>query len=95
MTYRIKVPPRTLPVDEAHLVGNLEHWLEHVRVYRGPLLVGATILVLAAGIVGGVLWYDNQTAQKAQDLEREATLHYFTRPADDPKKADEIGRAHV
>lgn len=88
MTYRIKVPPRTLPVDEAHLVSNLEHWLEHVRVYRGPLLVGATILVLAAGIVGGVLWYDSQTAQKAQELEREATLHYFTRPADDPKKAD-------
>ncbi|MEQ1796017.1 MAG: tetratricopeptide repeat protein [Nitrospira sp.] len=88
MTYRIKVPPRTLPVDEAHLVSNLEHWLESLRVYRGPLLVGATILVLAAGIVGGVLWYDSQTAQKAQDLEREATLHYFTRPADDPKKAD-------
>lgn len=88
MTYRIKVPPRTLPVDEAHLVSNLEHWLENVRVYRGPLLVGATILILAAGIVGGVLWYDSQTAQKAQDLEREATLHYFTRPADDPKKAD-------
>ena len=88
MTYRIKVPPRTLPVDEAHLVSNLEHWLENLRVYRGPLLVGATILVLAAGIVGGVLWYDSQTAQKAQELEREATLHYFTRPADDPKKAD-------
>ena len=88
MTYRIKVPPRTLEVDEAHLVSNLEHLVEGVKTYRGPLLVGAAIVVLAAGIVGGVLWYDAQTGQKAQDLEQEATLHYFNRPADDPKKAD-------
>ena len=26
MTYKIKVPPRTLPVDQAHLVSGLEHW---------------------------------------------------------------------
>lgn len=88
MTYRIKVPPRTLPLDEAHLAGNVERMLEMLRLYRGPLLVGAAILILAGGIVGGVLWYDAQTAQKAQDLEHEATLHYFTRPADDPKKSD-------
>ena len=52
MTYRIKVPPRTLEVDEAHLVSNLEHLVEGVKTYRGPLLVGAAIVVLAAGIVG-------------------------------------------
>jgi tetratricopeptide (TPR) repeat protein len=51
-------------------------------------LVGFALLVLAGVIVWGVLWYDTQTASKAQDLEREATLHYLTRPADDRKKAD-------
>jgi tetratricopeptide (TPR) repeat protein len=88
MSYRIKVPPRTLPVDEAHLVSGLEHWLYGLREYRRPLLVGLLLIVLAGGIVGGVLWYDAQTAGKAEDLQREATLHYLTRPSDDPKKAD-------
>lgn len=88
MTYRIKVPPRSLPVDEAHLVSGLEHWLMGLKEYRRPLLVGFALLLLAGGIVWGVLWYDAQNAGKAQDLEREATLHYFMRPADDPKKAD-------
>jgi len=88
MAYRIKVPPRSLPVDEAHLVSGIEHWLVGLKEYRRPLLVGGALVLLAAGIVGGVLWYDAQIARKAQDLEREATLHYLTRPADDPKKAD-------
>lgn len=88
MTYRIKVPPRSLPVDEAHLVSGLEHWLYSLKEYRRPLLVGLLLVLVAGGIVGGVLWYDAQTASKAEDLEREATLHYMTRPSDDPKKAD-------
>jgi tetratricopeptide (TPR) repeat protein len=88
MTYRIKVPPRSLPMDEAHLVSGLEHWLYSLKEYRRPLLVGLLLVLTAGGIVGGVLWYDAQTASKAEDLEREATLHYITRPSDDPKKAD-------
>ncbi len=88
MTYRIKVPPRTLPVDEAHLVSGLEHWLLGLKEYRWPLLVGFALSVLVGGIISVVLWYDAQAASKAQDLEREATLHYLTRPANDPKKAE-------
>ncbi len=88
MTYRIKVPPRNLPMDEAHLVSGLEHWLYSLQEYRRPLLVGLLLVILAGAIVGGVLWYDAQTASKAEALERQATLHYMTRPSDDPKKAD-------
>jgi tetratricopeptide (TPR) repeat protein len=88
MTYRIKVPPRSLPVDEAHLVSGLEHWLFGLKAYRRPLLIGLGLVLLTVAVVGGVLWYDAQTARKAQDLEREATLHYLTRPSDDPQKSD-------
>jgi TolA-binding protein len=35
-----------------------------------------------------VLWYDAKTVSQAQDVEREATLHYLTRPANDPMKTE-------
>ena len=88
MTYRIKVPPRSLPVDEAHLVSSLEHKLLDLKKYRWSLLVALLLVIIGGGIVGAVVWYDEQTASKAQNLEREATLHYLTRPANDPKKVE-------
>ena len=66
MSYRIKVPAKTLPVDEAHLLSGLEHQLHRLQAYRRPLLVGLAVLVLAAGIVGGVFWMDRQAAKKAE-----------------------------
>ncbi|MDF0675451.1 MAG: tetratricopeptide repeat protein [Nitrospira sp.] len=87
MTYRIKVPPRTLPVDEAHLVSGLEHWVLGLANYRWSILVGFLLLLLIGGGMWGVFWYDAQNADKAQELEREATLHLFTRAANDPQKA--------
>jgi tetratricopeptide (TPR) repeat protein len=88
MTYRIKVPPRSLPVDEAHMVSSLEHQLIGLKEYRWPLLVGCALLVLVGAGVWGVLWYEGQAASKAHDIEREATLHYLTRPGNDPKKTE-------
>ncbi len=88
MTYRIKVPPRSLPVDEAHLVSSLEEKLYDLQKYRWALLTGFLLVIIVSGIVGAVLWYDKDNAGKAQDLEREATLHYLTRPANDPKKVE-------
>lgn len=35
----------------------------------------------------GVFWYDAQNAGKAQELEREATMHLLARAATDPQKA--------
>jgi outer membrane protein assembly factor BamD (BamD/ComL family) len=87
MTYRIKVPAKTLPVDEAHLVSGLEHALLRLQEYRRPLLVGAAVVLLAVAVVGGVLWFDRQAAQKAQELEREAMLHVLA-AASNPQKAE-------
>jgi outer membrane protein assembly factor BamD (BamD/ComL family) len=89
MSYRIKVPAKTLPVDEAQMLSSLDHALHRAGSYRLPLLVGLGVLVLAVAVVGGVFYVDRQAAQKAQDLEREA-MHFLTAPsANDPqKKAD-------
>ncbi len=88
MSYRIKVPPRTLPVDEAHLVGGLEHWILGLQRYRWSIIVGFMLVLFTAGGIWGVFWYDAQNAGKAQELEREATLHLSTRPGNDPKKSE-------
>jgi tetratricopeptide (TPR) repeat protein len=90
MSYRIKVPAKTLQVDEAHFMSGLEHALIRLQDYRKPLLVGLGVLLLAAGVVGGVLWIDRQATQKAQELEREATRLFMARPTNDPQKAEAL-----
>jgi len=88
MSYRIKVPAKTLPVDEAHMLSWLDHTLHRSQDYRRPVLVGLGVLVLAVAVVGGVFYVDRQAAQKSQELEREA-LRFLTAPsANDPQKAD-------
>lgn len=88
MSYRIKVPAKTLSVDEAHLSSWVDHTLHGSRDFRRPLLVGLGVVVLAAAVVGGVFYVDRQTTQKAQDLEQEA-MRFLTAPsATDPQKAD-------
>ncbi len=88
MSYRIKIPAKTLPVDEAHMLSELDHALHRLQNYRRPLLVGLGVLVLAAAVVGGVFYVDRQAAQKAQDLEREAMRFLAAPSASDPQKAD-------
>lgn len=95
MSYRIKVPTRTLQVDEAHFVSGLEHALLRLQDYRTPLLVGLAVLVVAVLVVGGVFWSDREASQKAQDLEREATRLIMTRPATDPAKSDAAIKAAI
>ena len=88
MSYRIKVPAKTLQVDEAHMLSWLDHTLHGAQDYRRPLLVGLGVLVLAAAVVGGVFYVDRQAAQKAQGLEQEA-MRFLTAPStNDPQKAD-------
>jgi outer membrane protein assembly factor BamD (BamD/ComL family) len=88
MSYRIKIPAKTLPVDEAHMLSWLDHTLHRLQDYRRPLLVAVGVLVLAVAVVGGVFYVDRQAAQKAQDLEREA-MRFLTAPStNDPQKAE-------
>ena len=88
MSYRIKVPAKVLPVDEAHMLSWLDHTLHRMQDYRRPLLVGLGVLVLAAVVVGAVFYVDRQAAQKAQDLEREAMRALSVPSANDPQKSD-------
>lgn len=74
-------------MDEAHLVSGLEHWMLGLANYRWSILIGFLLLLLMGGGIWGVFWYDAQNADKAQELEREATIHLFTRAANDPQKA--------
>ncbi len=90
MSYRIKVPARTLEVDEAHLLSSAEHALVRLQEYRKPLLVGLGVLLLAVAVVAGVFWFDRQASQKALEMEREATKLFMSRPIGDPKKSDEM-----
>ena len=88
MSYRIKVPAKTLPVDEAHMLSWLDQTLHGSQNYRRPLLVGLGVLVLAVAVVGGVFYVDRQAEQKAQDLDREATTFLTAAALNDPQKAD-------
>lgn len=90
MTYRIKVPAKTLQVDEAHFLSGLEHQLHRLQEYRRPLLVGFAVLLLAAGVVAGVFWMDRHASEKAQELDREATRLLMARSTGDPKNADTL-----
>ena len=89
MSYRIKVSSKVDPLDETHLLSGVERFLFALQEQRRALLVGLGVLLMAAAVVAGIMWYDYQTTLKARELDQEATLHYLNRPADDPKKARE------
>ncbi|MBA2484994.1 MAG: tetratricopeptide repeat protein [Nitrospira sp.] len=89
MSYRIKAPAKADPLDETHLLSGVERFLLILQEQRRALLVGLGVVLVAGAVVTGVIWYDYQTTLKARELDQEATLHYFNRPADDPKKAHE------
>ncbi len=45
------------------------------------------MLVLAAAVVGVVIWYDYRQAEQAVELEQRAARLYFGRPVDEPEQA--------
>ncbi len=88
MSYRIKIPSKSDPVNETQLLSGMERLWLTIQEYRRAILVGGAVLVAAVAIVIGVIWYDHRTAEAALGLYREATRHYLTRPADKPEQAD-------
>lgn len=89
MPYRIRIEPKSVPVDEAHLLSEMERLGRILGQYRRQLLIGLLVLLLAVAIVGVVLWLDHRNAEQALALDQQATRLYFDRPLDKPEKANE------
>ena len=89
MSYRIRVPAKVDPLDEAHLLTGVDRFLHLLPEQRRAVIVGLGVVLVAGAVVAGVMWYDYQSTLKARELDQEATLHYLNRPADDPKKSHE------
>ena len=89
MSYRIRVPEKADPLDEAHLLTGVDRFLHVLQEQRRAVLAGLGVVLVAGAVVAGVIWYDYQSTLKARELDQEATLHYLNRPADDPKKSHE------
>lgn len=89
MSYRIRVPAKVDPLDEAHLLTGVDRFLHVLQEQRRAVLAGVGVVLVAGAVVAGVMWYDYQSTLKARELDQEATLHYLNRPADDPKKSQE------
>ena len=73
MSYRIKLPAKTLQVDEAHMLSGLSISFIGYRNIDVPCWSALGVFLLAGAVVGGVFYVDRQAAQKAQELEREAS----------------------
>lgn len=89
MSYRIRIPTKSMPTDEAHLLSGLERVGLTLQQRSRQILIGLGVLVIAITIVGVVIWLDHRHAQQAADLERQATRLYLDRPVDKPQQADE------
>jgi len=95
MTYRIKIPAKTLPVDEAHMMSWIDQRLHGPQNFLRPLLIGLGVLLLAGAVVGGVFYVDRQAVQEAQDLDREAVRFLTASPANDPQRSDHSAKEAI
>ena len=53
--YRIKIPAKGTPADEAHLLSGMERFLVLVQHHRRGVLAGALVLLAAIAAVAAVL----------------------------------------
>ena len=89
MSYRIKVPPKSIPLDEAHLGTWGDRLLHGLEDNRRAVLAGVAVIIAAAGIVGGILWYDSQRTEGASHLLQRATSLSLASASDKPKETED------
>ncbi len=89
MSYRIKIPSKTAPPDEAQFLSGVERmWLLLQRRHR-EAVIAALILVLVGLAVAVAMWMEHRNAQAAHELERKANSLYLDRPVGKPAQAEE------
>lgn len=89
MSYRIKVPLKSIPLDEAHLGTWGDRLLNVLEDNRSAVLVGVGVIVAAVGIIWGILWYDGQRTEAASHLLQRATSLSLARVSDTSKETDD------
>ncbi len=89
MGYRIRLPSKSMPTDETHLLSGVERFVLSLQEHRQWVLGGGIVLLAAVAVVAAVMWLDHRNTEQAQELNRQATFLYLYRPADNPVKANE------
>lgn len=87
MSYRIKVPPKKSPVDEAQLMSTMERLWLSAEEHRRGILAGVLVLILAVAVVAGVVWYDARQSARAMALHVEANKFFTVRQPDQAEQA--------
>lgn len=89
MSYRIKIPSKSTPPDEAQFLSGVERLWLLLKQRRREGLLGALVVILLISAIGMALWVNHRNAQAALELTVEATSLYFDQPVDKPKQAEE------
>src|SRR5579884_2585395 len=89
MSYRIRIQTKVTSPDEAQLLSGMERLGLFLQQHIRQVAIVLGVVVVAAAIVGVVLWLDHRNAERALELEHQATQLYLDRPVDKPQQADQ------
>ncbi|TKB76189.1 MAG: tetratricopeptide repeat protein [Nitrospira sp.] len=88
MAYKIRTESKIRTLDQDQVLSRIDQLWIVLERRRRDVFIGVSLVLLAAVIVVGVIWYDHARTEALQDLDRQATKLYLDRPTD-PAKADE------
>lgn len=89
MSYRIRTQTKIAPPDEAQLLSGMERLGLLLQQHVRQVAIIFAVILVAAAIVAVVLWLDRQNAERALELEHQATKLYLDRPVEKPQQADQ------